>query len=104
MSEIRQVQESKLYQGADEKLTYTLTTTPWGGSPGSLVVKVYNITDGASTDVSSTVLVGSASASGDVITLPSLEALTAGLTYRVEIQWVSGGNTFEAYVIVEAEK
>lgn len=91
-------------QGEAEKITYNLTVTPWGASPSSVVVSAYDVTGGDRTNVSSTVLVGSASVSGDVITLPSLERLTAGHLYRIEIQWLSGGNTFECYVFVEAEQ
>ena len=85
MSETRVVQESPLEQGIDEQITYNLTTTPWGSSPTAVTVKAYDITDGAYADVTSTVLSGEASVSGDVITLPSLESLTAGKRYRVEI-------------------
>jgi hypothetical protein len=102
-SETRQVQESPLVQGVDEKLTYTLTVTPWGNTPSGPVVKAFDITDGGYLDVSNTVLVGSPTILENVITLPSLENLTAGHKYRVEVQWLSGGNTFEAYAEVEAE-
>ena len=33
---IREVKESPLPQGIDERIAYTLTTTPWGSNPGTL--------------------------------------------------------------------
>jgi hypothetical protein len=61
------------------------------------------VTGGERTDVTSTVLSGTASASGDVITCPVMQSLTAGKLYRLEIQFVTGGNTLEAYAIIQAE-
>jgi hypothetical protein len=103
MAEIREVQESPLVMGQDEKLTFTLTVTPWGSSPSSVSVKVFDVTDGGYTDVSSTVLNGSPAVDGDVITLPSVEDLVAGHVYRLEILFMSGGNTFECYAVVRGE-
>jgi len=103
MTVSREVKESKLLQGADEKIAYQLTTTPWGSTPTSVSVKCYDVTTGARTDVSSTNLSGSATVAGDVITCPTLQSLTAGSWYRLEIQFVSGGNTWEAYAIIHAE-
>lgn len=99
----REVKESKLLQGADEKIAYQLTTTPWGSTPTSVAVKCYDITTGARTDVTSANLSGSASVNGDIITCPVLQSLTAGNWYRLEIQFVSGGNTWEAYAVIQAE-
>ena len=52
----RAVQESPIVQGEDEIITYDLTTTPWGSSPTNVTVKVYDITDGAETDVTTTII------------------------------------------------
>lgn len=100
----RECKESKLLQGIDETIAYKLTTTPWGSSPGSVAVKAYDISNGAYTDVTATVLSGSASASGDDITCPALTALTAGHEYRLEIKFTCSGNVFEAYAIFIAER
>jgi len=92
----REVKEGLLFQGADEKVAYTITTTPWGSSPSSVTFKAYN--DVTNSDVTSTVYPsGSATANGDVITLPLLQALTAKSYYRIEIKFDSGGNTFELF-------
>ena len=99
----REVKESLLLQGADEKISYRLLTTPWGGTPTSVSVKCYDVTSGGRSDVTATNLSGAASVSGDYITCPILQSLTAGYSYRLEIQFVSGGNTWEAYATIQAE-
>lgn len=105
MASKREVKESPMEQGTDESIIYTLTTTPWGSSPGAITPKVYDITDSAYTDVTTTNMpTGSASASGDVITLPALTALTADHTYRIEVKFTCGGSTFEAYATVNAKR
>ncbi|MBI5877698.1 MAG: hypothetical protein HZB53_08615 [Chloroflexi bacterium] len=54
--------------------------------------------------VSATVLTGSASATGDVVTPPVLSGLTADHIYRLVIQFTAGGNTFQAVVEVAREE
>lgn len=99
----REVVEGAQLQGVDEKITYSLTTTPWGSSPASITVVAKDLTSD-SADVTSAVFpAGSASASGDVITLAPLTALVAGHRYRIEIKFTSGVNIFEAYFEVQAE-
>lgn len=91
-------------QGTDESIVYTLTTTPWGSSPSSVQVKVFDASSGF-TDVTSTVMpVGSPSVAGDVISFPALTALTAGHLYRIEVKFTSAGNVFEAYGEIRAER
>jgi hypothetical protein len=103
MTDVREINESGLKQGADEEITYQLTTTPWGSSPGSVVVQVFDVTAGGYTDVSSTVLSGAASLSGDEITLPVLGSLTVGHVYRLEVRFTCGSNVFETWMRIEAE-
>lgn len=102
MAVSREVVEGLQYQGTDEKVYYTITTTPWGSTPTSVSVKAYDESN-ASTDVSSAVLSGSATVSGDIITLPALYTLTAGHTYRVECKFTSSGNILEPYFRVRAQ-
>ena len=83
-----------MYQGADEQIAYTLTTTPWGNTPTSVAVVLKN---SAGTDVSSTCLSGSASVSGDVITTPIVKSLTADAQYRLEIKFTISGNIVETW-------
>lgn len=103
MAVSREVKESPLRQGADEQIAYTLTTTPWGSTPSAVAVAAYDITTNARTDVTTTVLSGSASVASDIITTPVVKSLTAGSVYRVEVKFTCSGNIFEAFFIVNAE-
>lgn len=98
--ESRRITESPLYQGEDEQIAYTLTTTPWVSSPTSPVITVK---DADGDDVTTDVTSGSASASGDVITTPLVLDLTAGAQYRLEIQFTVSGNVFEAWADLRGE-
>ena len=102
----REVVEGIQYQGVDEQIIYSLTTTNWGSNPTATVsVKAYDVTDDY-TDVSGTVLSGSASVSDDVITLPKVKSLTLGHLYRIEVQFtITGvGTPFEAYIQIEGTR
>jgi hypothetical protein len=91
----REIVESPWEQGAEESIAYRLPTTPWGGSPSSPVVKLY---EGENlTDVSATKLSGAASITGDFIDTPFVQSLTAVLIYRLEIKFMTGGRTEEAW-------
>jgi len=101
----RAIRESPVTQGEDEIISYTLTTTPWGSSPSSVSVVVYDVTGATSTaawtNVTATVMpVNSPSVVGDVITLSPLKLLTDGHIYRLEIRFTCGGNVFETYGLV----
>lgn len=99
MSSVREVVESPLEQGVDEEIQYSVTTTNFGTSPSSPAVVVKNNKTGD--DVTSTVMpTGSPSASGDVITLPVMKSLTAGVFYRVEVKFEANGQLFEPYFFV----
>lgn len=98
---MRQIVESPIEQGADEEIVYSLTTTPWGSSPTSPSVAVFDESAG-DVDVTADVVTGSASVAGDVITLPTIGGLTRGTRYRLEIQFTAAGNTWEAYARINA--
>ena len=105
MATIREIKQSPQPQGVNEIVAYTLDTTPWGGPPDALssAVKVIDITKGGWRVVTPTVMPGSSSEAGAIITTPALKLITAGRDYRVEIQWTLLGNTLEAFGIVNAE-
>lgn len=100
----REIVQSPLNQGADEQIAYTLTTTPWGSSPTSVAVTLFSYSGTAYTDVSSTLLSGTASVSGDIITLPKVINLVADTRYRLEIKFTSGSNIFEPYAWINGER
>lgn len=78
-------------QSRDEKLKFSILTTPWGGSPANPVVHAYDA--GANTDVTAALFLANVpTVLGDVITTDILEGsgLVVGKTYRVEIGWDDG--------------
>ena len=104
MATNREIKESPLAQGVDETIVYTLTTTPWASTPTSPSAKIYSVIDDEYVDVTSTNMSGSASATGDVITLPAIGSLVVNTTYRMEIQFTVSGSTFEPFAIIQAER
>lgn len=101
-AKFRIVKEGTQAQGVDEEIVYSITTTPWGGTPTSPAVAVKD-EDGS--DVTSTVMPsGSPTVNGDVITLPAMKSLSAGMLYRVEVKFTSGGNVLEAIIPVKGEE
>lgn len=106
MSSKREIVESPIEQGVDEIIPYTLTVpTSWGtlSSVSGVVLKTVN-PDGTYTDVSATNLTGSNSVASQVITTKSVTTLTANTDYRLEIKFVCGSKTYEAYCIIKARE
>ena len=102
MSFTREVREGRMPQGVDEQIAYRITTTPWGTSPSSPAV-VAKDRSAADSDVSATVLSGSPSVAGDVVTTPLVRSLTEGHLYRIEVRFTCSGNVFEAWFEVMGE-
>ena len=101
----REVAEGMQYQGADEKILYALTVTNWLATLSSATgVKVFDVTDGARTDVTTVVMpVTTMTVAANRIAFSELKLLTPGRTYRVEVLFTGDGQTPEAYFIVKAE-
>lgn len=99
----REVNESPVYQGANEGFPYALTTTPWGSTPASLTNYLWDITDADNpVDVSSTLLSGAASASGDIFTTKKVSGLTLNHNYRLDMRFTdSASNVWEAYLLIK---
>ena len=100
MGSTREIVQSPVYQGKDERVAYALTTTQWGSGPTDVTVKIF---DGSGTDVSATCLSGTASVAGDIITTPLVVSLTSGVIYRLEIMFTVDGNDLEPYCLIIAE-
>ena len=93
MPDRREIKESPIFQGEDEIVPYTLTTTPWGSNPTSPILVIKN---SAGVDITSTVTSGTASINDDVITLPFIKSLKAGQKYLMKVIFVIGGITVSA--------
>lgn len=104
MSE-RQLRPFKIIQGVNEKIARHFIVTDWGSSPSGVVVTAWNISGAARVNVSSTVLIGAVTVTGDEITTPLIGNLTAGVVYRIDIRFtLANGNTYEPYCIIVAEE
>ena len=104
MSNIREIKENMIFQGSDESIVYSLTTTPWGSTPTSTAAAIFTVVGDTYTNLTTTCMTGSTSVTGDIITLPSVHSLTAGTQYRVEVLFTSSGNIFEAVAMIKAER
>lgn len=103
MSDILEVAEGIRFQDSDERRVYTITTTNVISDPTSPSVTVYD--ESTNTDVTSTVMpTNSPSASGDVITLSLLRGLTAGHSYRVEVEFTVSSQIIERYFRVKCPR
>lgn len=107
ISQAREWKESPFYQGEDEQIAYAVTVpTSWGTSDfSSLSSKLYEDPDDANTDVTATKLSGSTTSSSQVITTSTVQSLTAGKKYRLDVKWTSSeGNVLEAFAIIYAQR
>ena len=103
----RRVKESPVDQGADESIAYEITVpTSWGTAAlSSITNKLYEDPQGDNTDKSATMLSGSASSSGQVITTQSVTGLTSGKVYRLETKFTtSEGDTLECWLEIQATR
>ena len=99
----RQFNESPWEQGANEEVKHPITIpTTWGTSSfTNITCTLYEDPSGDNTDVSSTKLSGTASASGQVITTQTISGLTAGTDYRLVVKFTaSEGNVLEGWGII----
>jgi hypothetical protein len=97
----REAVESPLFQGTSEKIAYTLDTTPWGGSPENAAVAIL---DQDGTDVSEDHFeAGDCAVEGNIITFPRLINLAAGKKYKLKASWVSFGNEWGAFLIINGQ-
>ena len=89
--------ESPQRQSPQESLSRSITTTPWGSSPASVTLTVYDVSmPGTDTDVTSSVTAGSNGVVGDVITTKRIQTLTLGRDYRADVAFTdSSGNVWK---------
>ena len=90
----------KKWQGEDEEVEYSVDTTIWGGYTSDAEA---TLLDGNGDDVSATHLSGAVAVVGNVITTPLVIALGVDIRYTLQILWVCGANTFEAYCYIIGE-
>lgn len=99
----REVLEGVQYQGEDEIIAYTVDVSNIDSNPASVSVVVKD--DGDNVVTSTVMPSGSASVSGDVITLPALQSLKRDVEYQVEVKFTpDDGNTYEVYFSVVGQE
>jgi len=104
VNDIFEVAEGAREQSSKETKVYSITTTNLESAPTSPTATVYDESDN-DTDVTATVMPsGSNSASGDVITLKPLTALTARHNYRIEVVFTVGSNIHNRYLLIKCPK
>jgi hypothetical protein len=98
----REVEESPIKQGIDEKISYNFD---WEilGTPTNPIVKLYDITDGGYTDVTSTKLLGSPSIFENLVLTPKVKSLVNKKHYSLECMVDINGNTLETYCHIICE-
>lgn len=101
--EDRLIEQSPLYQGANEKIAYKLLTTPWGGSPTDVTVVLRLLKDDS--DVSATNMeAGAAIIEGDEIKTRRVISLAPHVGYRLVFKWMNDGNEEETHVEIYGQK
>jgi len=90
-------------QGEDEEIAYEFDVTNWGSNPSDVMVSAEVWSGGMWSDVSASVLEGSASVLGNVITLPVVKNLVAGKAYHIYFMFTSGGMVYDPYLTIHAE-
>jgi hypothetical protein len=103
MTYIREMPGSPYPIGIDEEVQFSINFANWGGDPSSPSTKLYDIHD-EFTDVSSTMLSGSASESGDIVTTPTIKLLEENVSYMMITQVTISGQKMSCYGILEAER
>lgn len=95
-----EVNGSPEQQRPDERVAYDLTISTTYPTPSSPVCVLYDITVKGTETAVAAKLSGTAAIVGQVLTTPLVIDLVAGRKYRLEMQFVSGGNKFEPYLII----
>lgn len=92
-------------QGIEEKVAYTIDTTPYPAGPANAAAVTVKVYDADLVDVTSTVTTGSIAVSGRTITTLAIQSLTEDATYRLEVKWTgTDGNIFGIYGFIVARR
>ena len=109
MGSLREVKESPLKQGTDERIAYVFdftdlcsaSTDPSTDVSSTDSFQLYDMS--AAADVSSTKLTGAGSVSTYFVTSPLVISLEAGVDYRLTAKVVISSNTLSAFAIIRGE-
>jgi hypothetical protein len=93
-------EQSPVYVSIADVLVFSTDTEDYGGSPTVSSVVAKNLTTGQT--VTSSIVSGSATIDGDVITWPSVSGFLKGYLYAVEITFICGSNTYKRRELFKA--
>lgn len=100
----REIEESPVRQGKNEKVTYIFDFTGWDASEELPVTSPdVNVFDQDGTDVTSTVLVASPTVVDSVQVSFQIWTLTPDIRYRVNVAVTIGDEILEPYMYIDAE-
>lgn len=101
----REVLQGRLVLGATDAWRYTIeTSTVSGTAQGTPTLTVYDVTNGASTDVTATVVSGACILNGTVITTGVIRNMTVGHEYKCVVVWFVGSSEYRScYFIISVE-
>lgn len=91
----RKIKESPWGQAEGEKIAYEIDVLPFGtAAPTSPSVTIF---DPKGVDQSASLLAGSASVNGSIITTPFVQGLRKDQKYRLVIAWADGDALLSCY-------
>jgi len=101
----RRVKETGISKGVNEAVAYHVVVHKTWGTPSTVnSVTAYEVSGETLTDVSESVLIGSASISGTEILLPHM-AGELNKSYRIDVNFTtSEGNTLEGYLFLVVDR
>ena len=103
MGSPREASNSPVYQGEDEEIAYEFEFENWGTPVGA--TQWNTLKDESGTDHTATNVTGAPAIIGTTIVTGVVDALTAGVKYRLEVgAEFDDGNTYEAYTWIIAEE
>jgi len=99
---INEVLERRQTTGLNERLRFTLLTTPWGSAPTDVVVSCMDFVDEVFTDNTAlTYPVNTPTVLGDLITLSPFVPQAVGDINYVAVQFTANGSRYEIYFWVD---
>lgn len=105
MASLREVKESPLRQGTDERIAYVFDYenigTPSTDVSSTDSFQLYDVTSSA--DVTATKMTGTGGVVGYNVTSPLVISLVAGYQYKLTSKVVVGDNTVSAYALITGE-
>lgn len=92
-------EQSPVYLSSLDDIIYTTDTEDYGGSPTDVVTTAKNLTTGET--VTSYIINGSPTVSGDIITWPSIEDCVPNQMYGVFQKFTCSSNIYQRRLVIK---